>query len=142
MCWMIAIVVALPAVTSGCGGLAPVGVTGDVTFDGQPLAEGTVLFEPVVIDKGQRRDVAIQDGKFSLSESEGMSPGVEFKVIVKAFKKTGRKYPNADLTASVDEVVQFIPKQYNSASTLRVAISPDETENHFQFDLVSHPPNS
>ena len=126
---------------SGCGGGSSlVGVTGTVALDGQPILEGTVLLEPVTT--GQRRDVAIHDGKFSLPEDEGVPPGLEFKVIIKAFKKTGRKYPNVDMAASHDEVVQYIPQHYNTDSTLRVTISATQRENHFEFDLVSRPPQS
>ena len=123
-------------VVGGCSqGPVPVGVTGEVTLDGKPISEGRVRFEPLDAKQGQSRDVAIHEGKFALPASEGQLSGLEFKVIINAFRKTGRKYPNADMAASYDEVIQYLPDQYNSASTLRAVISPDEEENHFEFHL-------
>jgi hypothetical protein len=125
---------------AGCNGQpTPVGVSGAVTLDGAPLAEGTLQFEPLELTTGQSREVTIRDGKFSLPASEGVLPGVEFRVIIQAFKKTGQKYPNADMAASYDEVVQYVPEQYNSATTLRAKVSPNESENNLTFDLVSQP---
>jgi hypothetical protein len=125
---------------AGCNGQpTPVGVRGTVTFDGAPLAEGTLQFEPLELTTGQSREVAIRDGKFSLPASEGVLPGVEFRVVIQAFKKTGQKYPNADMAASYDEVVQYIPEQYNTATTLRATVSPNETENDLTFHLLSQP---
>jgi hypothetical protein len=136
--WILAAVALLPAVFVGCNGRpSPVGVAGTVLLDGKPLSKGSILFEPVSESKGQSRSATITDGKFQLPEIEGVPPGMEFKVIIKAFKKTGRKYPNADMSLSYDEEVQYLPEQYNSKSTLRVTISDDEEKNKFDFELTS-----
>ena len=122
----------------GCSGRPnPVGVSGTVTLDGKPLPQGNLLLNPVSEIEGQRRDVAVTEGKFNLPKTEGVLPGLEFKVSIKAFKKTGKKYPNADMSLSYDEEVQYLPEKYNSASTLRVKISPDERENQLKFELTS-----
>lgn len=127
------------AALTGCGGTQPVALSGNVTLDGQPLPEGIISFEPISKTAGQRRDATITNGAFTLPAAEGVLPGMEFKVEIKAFRKTGRKYPNADMGASYDEVVQFIPPPYNSATTLSAVISPDEQANHLSFELVSVP---
>ena len=130
----------LPFAAIGCGGgPSPVGVTGEVTLDGQPLPSGMVVFEPAVGSDGQRRDANIAAGRFALPDDQGMLPGQEFQVVLKAFRQTGRKYLNADMGSSADEMEQYLPKQYNSSSTLHVTISPDAKKNHYAFHLVSGP---
>jgi hypothetical protein len=68
-------------VCSGCGGKKTIPVTGRVVFaDGTPLAEGLVVFNPVVdADKLPTPDGVIQsDGTFKMrtySASDGVLPG-------------------------------------------------------------------
>lgn len=122
----------------GCGqSSSTVGVSGVVTFDGQPIEAGRITLEPVDDKRGQRRDITIAGGNFALSPEQGVLPGEEFKVTIQAFRKTGKKFPSPDPTKSYDEEVQYLPAKYNSASTLRVKISPDELERQLQFDLTS-----
>ncbi len=138
---MLAVAIFSWALIVGCGGGAsPVGVTGVVTLDGQPVPEGRIVFDPVAKHEGQRRDVAIVDGRFELPSQEGLLPDLEFQIDIKGFRETGRKYPNANMGASYDEFEQYIPSQYNTASTLRVVTSRNEDENQLTFDLVSKPP--
>jgi hypothetical protein len=125
----------LPLLLTSCGGVRPVGVRGAVTLDGKPLPRGVLEFQPV--GEGQVRMATIENGEFDLPPEQGLLPGLEFKVAIKAFRKTGRKYPNLDMAASYDEEVQYIPEQYNALSTLRVTISKREQDNQFRFDLQS-----
>lgn len=137
-CFLIPIGIIILIANGGCSGTPkPVAVTGTVTFNGQSVPEGIVQFEPVTANDGQRRDAMIVDGKFTLPAGEGLQPGLNFKVIIRAFKKTGRKYPNADVGMSWDEKVQYLPPRYNSESDLRVTISSQESENDLTFELVS-----
>ncbi len=128
--------VVLCAFVIGCGGqAAPVGVSGNVTFDGKPLSNGTITFIPVSTDAGQQRDAKIENGTFELSRAEGLLPELDFKVSIKAFVKTGRKYPNANDAASADEVVQVIPRHYNSDTTLHFRTSKNVRDNQLEFNL-------
>lgn len=129
--------VLLAASLAGCGGSQSVGVAGTVTLDGQPLPEGLISFEPISKSAGQRRDAMIENGDFALPANEGVLPGMEFKVEIKSFRKTGRKYLNADMGASHDEVEQIIPAEYNTASTLQIEVAAESERNRFQFELSS-----
>lgn len=115
----------------------PVAVSGTVTFEGKLLEAGMIQFDPLAGPQTQRRDVAIANGVFELPADKGLLPGTEFKVSIKAFKKTGKKYPNANPGASYDEEIQYLPDQYNVSSTLRATISADVSQNRLKFDLVS-----
>lgn len=116
---------------------SPVAVSGTVTFDGMPLEAGMIQFDPQSGPQTQRREVAIANGVFQLSADKGLLPGTEFKVSIRAFKKTGKKYPNADPGASFEEEIQYLPEKYNVSTTLRATISADESPNHLKYDLVS-----
>ncbi len=118
----------------------PVGVSGSVTLDGNQVAKGFVLFEPRDSETGQVRQAAIENGAFNLPSSQGILPGVEYRVIIKVFRKTGRKYANADMAASDDEYEQYLPAEYNSNSTLKVTPSARETDNRYTFELATPVP--
>ena len=134
----IPIVIGLMLSLAGCGGAPkPMGVSGIVTLDGRPIESGIIVLEPVG-SSGQRRTAKINNGAFVLATEAGVPPGEEFKVVIQAFKKTGKKYPSPEPGVFYDEEVQYLPEKYNSASTLRVKISPDERENQLKFELTSH----
>jgi hypothetical protein len=118
---------------------APVGVSGNVTLDGQPLPSGVVLFEPTDPARGQSRQAAIENGAFTLPDAEGVLPGTEFRVAIRAFRKNGRKLPYPDMSGSWDETEQYLPTEYNAATTLKVTTSADPASNRFTFELLSRP---
>ena len=122
---------------AGCGSEpAPMGVSGVVTLDGRPIESGRIVLEPAS-SKGQRRNAKISNGAFALATEEGVLPGEEFKVVIQAFKKTGKKFAGPDPTVAYEEEIQYLPEKYDSASTVRVKISPDERENQLKFELTS-----
>lgn len=117
----------------------PVGVSGRVTIDGKPIPDGVILFESVDAMRGQNRQGTIENGDFALPDSEGILPGTEFRVVIRAFRKTGRKLPYPDPTGSWDETEQYLPAEYNTATTLKVTASGDSAKNEYTFDLRSRP---
>lgn len=117
----------------------PVSVRGSVILDGKPLSAGKIVFQPMeLLQRGQMREATIHDGKFELSVKEGLLPETKFKVLIKAFKKTGKKYPAGDMPGSFDEEIQYLPARYNSATTLNANISAEDAKNEFTFELTSH----
>lgn len=58
----------------GCGGEKVYHLTGTVTFKGQPIPEGYIVFEPDGSqgNQGQSGKGAIRDGRFSTRGEEGM----------------------------------------------------------------------
>lgn len=125
-----------PLLLLGCqSDLDPVPVAGTVSMDGKPLADGTISFVSADPRRGQNRNAPIVNGRFELPAREGLVAETEFKVEIKSFRKTGRKYPNADPSLSHDEVEQVIPKRYNTETELRVTVSRNPAENEWSFDL-------
>lgn len=128
----------------GCGsrdkipeGLTP--VSGKVTFNGEPIAIGSIAFVPVDQEAGQRgdgRSVSITDGVFSLGSMLSMRPG-EYIVQVtsqRSYDKTtkGEVTPQTEDQNIVRE--ELIPVKYNKKSELRATVT-ESGPNTFDFDL-------
>jgi len=117
----------------------PVGVSGRVTLNGKPLPSGIILLESVDTTRGQNRQCPIEEGVFCLPDTEGILPGTEFRVVILAFRKTGRRLPYANPDGTWDETEQYLPAKYNTETTLKVTAAPGTATNEYTFDLQSRP---
>lgn len=114
---------------TGCGGASDtpqkIKVEGTVTFDGEPLSVGSIVFDSSD-GKGGSSAGGIENGKFQFDSQLGKK-----KVLISATRDTGEK-------DQYDEPVteSYIPKQYNSETTLTAEVKPDG-ENNFEFALKS-----
>jgi hypothetical protein len=134
--WVI-LPLALAAATAGCGGpgdgLPRHEVTGKVTFEGQPLANGTIQFQPSAV---QGTPVSaggvIKGGEFRISRDDGLVPGT-YKVMI--FSHGGNaQAASSDPGPQTGPPPELIPSQYNSATTLTAEVTSDKP-NNFTFDL-------
>jgi hypothetical protein len=119
---------------AGCGD-GRVRVRGTVLYDGKPVEEGTIAFEPAN-GQGPSTGGPIKDGKYDLAGEARATVGEKVVRII-ASCKTGRKIPippPARPGTTIDERVQCIPSQYNDRSTLRVQVTPGKDNTH-DFDL-------
>ena len=119
---------------SGCGD-GRVRVHGTVLFEGKPLEEGFVSFEPAD-GVGPTTGGPVTDGRYDLTGEARATVGDKL-VRIYASRATGRKIPAgspAPPGAIVDEMIQCVPKQYNDQSTLKVQITPGRDNTH-DFDL-------
>jgi hypothetical protein len=89
-------------------------VTGKVTYQGQPVENGSINFEPID-GKGGTAGGSIQNGTFQLNGDAGVFPGkkrVNILVVLKTGKQVpaGRPYPEGTM---VDEVkpIQLPPQE-------------------------------
>lgn len=118
---LLAIAVAL----SGCGApgvkLAP--VSGTVTLDGAPLAEGTVYFKTVAT--GSVEAFPVKGGKFSGTAAPG-----DRRVEVTAYRTTPR--PNDAMKGEIQE--SLIGAEYNTGSKLTATVLA-EGPNTFTFEV-------
>lgn len=128
----------LAAVFAGCGG-SRMTVEGTVTFDGQPIPEGSIVFD-AADGRGQAAGGKIKDGKYEFSADAPTFAGEKI-VRVKAVRKTGRQVqagPPAAPGTMVDEIVKYLPEIYDSRqSPLRCQVVAGETNRH-DFALKSH----
>ncbi len=128
----------LLAACVGCGGEL-VAVEGDVAFDGQPVEQGTIAFEPAD-GKGTTAGGKITGGRYSLSGDTGVTPGKK-TVRITAVRKTGRQTaagPPEPPGKMVDEIERYIPRDYNTNSSLTCEVVAGEKNEH-NFNLTSQP---
>lgn len=122
----------------GCGGAARdrAAVSGQVTFDGQPLANGQVVFEP----RGQGRMAIAQlvDGRYAIAAERGPTAG-EYIVRITASRTTGEKASGGPTSTGElrDVHEQFLPAKYNDASELKIQIDPAAGDVEQDFELRS-----
>jgi hypothetical protein len=129
--------IALLLTTPGCnGGHERAAVTGKVTFDGQPVKTGQIVFEPA--GSGRLGIAQIADGVYSMPHQQGPSAG-KYIVRITANRPTGQKRnagSRGENQSSYDVVEQFIPARYNDRSELEIEIG-GEPEIKRDFDLSS-----
>ncbi|MGO8747087.1 MAG: hypothetical protein ACLQNE_13955 [Thermoguttaceae bacterium] len=122
---------ALSLALDGCGGSAATPqakrypVSGTVTLDGQPMAEGMIFFKTV--SAGSLDTVDIKDGKFKGQVQEG-----DRRVEICQYKTETQD------TGGVKTEVKknLIPKQYNDKSKLTAKVTT-QGPNEFTFAVTS-----
>jgi hypothetical protein len=129
-------------VAAGCGGSNRGAIRGKVTADGKPLQEGEISFVPVEPKLGPTAGAVVTNGEYRIDAARGPFAG-EHQVQINAFRPTGKKRWDgmgdekapAGQRNYVEEVENFIPAKYNSASGLRAVIKAGEV-NVYDFDLI------
>ena len=107
-------------------------VSGTVTLDGQPLADGEIHF--ISKAEGTLDIVPIQGGKF-----EGQAKAGKRRVEISAYREEQPAAGAGEPTmpgADAPTRVNYIPPQYNIESELTEEVTPDGP-NQFTFELVS-----
>ncbi len=120
----------------GCGGVsdAPttIEVTGTVTLDGDPVKEASVIFEDTEGKEKSYFAKTDNNGTFSTSMTAGKK-----KVRITAIREVpGKTVPDGAGTGTVPATEQFIPKKYNTATTLEEEVKA-EGPNKLTFELKS-----
>lgn len=108
-------------------------VEGNVTLDGQPLAEGTIQFFPEDVTKGQTAGTTIKDGKYRLESSPGA-----MRVVINSAKVTAERKAYDDANSpTIKQTVEQIPAKYSTdASELRANVEQGKI-NTIDFPLTS-----
>jgi hypothetical protein len=126
---MIAAVVPLAVALAGCGGhgVETYAVSGTVTWQGQPVPNGDIIFAP--LDGAVVPDAAkIINGKYRLQAKAGKN-----RVEIHAAHREGRINP----VMGESRAKPYIPAQFNAKSVLTAEVLPDG-KNVFAFDLTEN----
>jgi len=134
------VVLAALGLAVGCSGsgddLPREPVSGTVTLDNVPLANGTISFVPVTGTGGGGG--AIKDGKFSIAREGGLVPG-SYTVAIYASATQGEqtKPKMAGGTRRESQLAQeLIPAKYNANTELKAEIKKGGNSD-LNFVLVS-----
>ncbi len=128
----LALLCTLSVISLGCTEL--VEVVGQVTYQGEPIKQGTIQFRP---ESGRAISSLITDGLFEI-EPNKITPG-EYQVRVYSQKETGRKIPSPDgwmekSPASAPEFVQVLPEKYNLKTALSATIVVGQNKLDFLLE--------
>jgi len=122
---------------TGCGD-GRVRVSGTVVYEGKPLEQGIISFEPAD-GVGPTTGGLITDGEYDLTGNARSTTGEKIVRIVGS-RKSGRKLPAPPPSppgTMIDEMIQCIPKQYNEKSLLKAQITPGNDNTHdFELGLL------
>jgi hypothetical protein len=122
-------------VLAGCGSSGRVTATGMVTFDGQPVETGTIVFQPLDQAAAAPQGAPINAGRYTVE-----CPPGRHRVQIRGTRpvdesRVPRTMPRLG-TAPVRE--DYIPAAYNSASMLEVEVVAGG-RNVFDFKLTPTP---
>jgi hypothetical protein len=115
----------------GCGpGDGLIDIRGMVTYDGQPLKKGTLMFQPAG-GNGPTAAAIVANGKYSVKVGPGQK-----QVRIEGFKILGQEHyiPNDPTSPMVDIQEQILPARYNTQSSLTSEIKRYEHVYDFNLD--------
>ena len=123
------------AIACACGGcgkkVEQFEVHGQVTYEGESITEGKVLFMPS--DESRPQAIAkIVDGEYMTAFPGGVFVG-KYKVQVFGYRGTGKIRDLGALHGKEEQQVQYVPAKFNRETELTVDIKSEETEYDFEL---------
>jgi hypothetical protein len=99
-------------------------VSGTVTLNGTPLADGQINFEPIGTQKLKTRSGgSIKNGYYSLRGEFGLVPG-EYGVVLSSMEEVpGSRVEGADPISTKTEYRDIIPPKFGSASEQKITVT-------------------
>lgn len=117
----------LAVVALGCSSDGLLTSTGGISYDGKPVADGTISFHPLeatIAPQGGQ----IVAGRFRIRTAPG-----RHRVEIRAVRP---KAGAVELTPGATPREQYIPSRYNDESSLEAEVTP-QGQNTFMFELLS-----
>jgi len=106
-------------------------VSGKVTYQGEPVSQGSIRFVPLGGTKGPSSGAVIQDGVYEAKARGGVPLG-EHRVEIKATRPTGEEKPEATKHLDIfpDPVEQYLPEKYNTKSEITLKVEKGGKMKH------------
>lgn len=112
----------------GCGcspsGPERINVFGEVSFNGEPIEDGEIAFQPEAGTEAPPSSAPIIDGKYKLAPQWGLVPGT-YKVLVRSYRVSlqDKNLPGGVLDRppspdGIDSKEQMLPEEFNTKSTI------------------------
>jgi hypothetical protein len=115
-------------------------MTGAVSYEGKPIANGDILFYPIEGTTGPVSGAAISDGHYEANGKGGVPIG-KHRVEIRAYRSAG-----SSQAATAEDVnrmerqggqrQQYLPTKFNSESTVRVTVGSDKNPVIQDFQLT------
>lgn len=126
----------LAILTSGCGGKDYEGpqraeVKGKVSFNGEPIKNGTINLKPLDTEGGRSAGGTITDGQYLIPEENGPTFG-KYRVEIFAFEPIGGASGNGD-AEEADKTKQILPAKFNNDSTIELEVDKEVVEEDFDL---------
>ncbi len=122
--------------SSGCdkSGIEKIVVSGKVTYQGQPVKNGDLLFYPIDGTAGPVSGSSIKDGEY-LADGKGGVPIGKHRVEIRGYRSAA---PSSSMASKDIEHAerrggqreQYLPAQFNSGSTLVVEVGTGTQSKH------------
>jgi hypothetical protein len=128
--------VLMASAAAGCGvsdGLDRQAISGTVTWEGQPLERGAILFEPATNESGTPVGSTIRAGNFAVARNQGPVPGLYF-VRIYASSGTQASPTSGQTERTPRPMVERLPAAYNAQTELRASVIA-RGANQFRFEL-------
>lgn len=116
---------------TGCSGSGLHAVSGEVSLDGEAVDGGNILFLPAE-GEAKKGAAEIVAGKFAIPVQQGLQPG-KYRVEIRWAKATGKQIPSGDPGMTMEERVEAVPPQFNTASELTTEIKAGENKLDFKL---------
>lgn len=129
--WQFALALISIVALTGCSGDKHRAVSGEVSLDGEPVSNGSILFLPTSGD-GKKGAAEITEGKYAIPAEQGLPPG-NYRVEIRWSKPTGKQIPSGDPGMMMDERSEAMPDKYNTASTLTAEIIAGNNRHDFKL---------
>lgn len=114
---------------SGCN--PATSVEGDITYDGQTVEIGRILFLPQDA-KAVKRGGRFDKGHYKLEAPEGPPPG-EHRVEINWLKPTGQTYKN-EFQEELPRLAEGLPEKYHKSSTLTATVKSGKNVIDFRLE--------
>jgi hypothetical protein len=124
------LVLILALSAAGCSSGDRVGIEGRVTYEGEPLSQGSITFLPES-DKGVKSGAPIVNGEYQVEQKFGPMPGPH-RVEIHWAKGTGQKFKN-EFGELLEIRKEGLPDRYHTKSTLNAVLK--RGDNVVDFDL-------
>ncbi|MEW4566036.1 hypothetical protein AB1K70_26200 [Bremerella sp. JC770] len=121
--------------TAGCGGdgIPRAAVQGTVTYDGDPVESGVIMFIPETVAPVALK---ITDGHYDSESDVNDRRGAVIghcSVQIFANRRTGRSYTDVMTGDKMEETKQFLPAKYNERTELTADV--ESGRQTIDFDL-------
>jgi len=110
-------------------------VSGEVSYKGAPIKEGTIEFIPIEGTDGPTVGATIIDGAYDVPAAKGPLAAGTYRVKLWCMRDTGKFPPGPRYPKSTTIRESVFPSEYNIDSKLQVKIDANANPNRVDFHL-------